>query len=191
VSDQGHRDQGTATKGHDETEAAVELIVSVGHGEYLPLAQEGLTAEVVWDPYEEDNLVHTEVEERALARYREVTGLEPNPDWDVTWQSIQRWKGEPPQIEAALASLMDKLEISPSGDDDTFDYWPSGVRLALMVAEALDAQLGGERQADVRRRIRTVLHAIGYTPDEVGLGGYLDAAPSGDGDRNEAGGPPM
>jgi hypothetical protein len=151
----------------------MELLVNVGHGEYLPLVQDGLTADLVWDPYDDANLAASEDEAALLARYREVTGLEPNPDWDVTWASVQRWTGEPAQIEAALASLMDKLEVPPSGDDDTYDYWPSGVRLALQVAEALDTQLGGERKADVQRRIRTVLEITGYEADEVRLDGYL------------------
>jgi hypothetical protein len=151
----------------------MDLLVNVGHGEYLPSITDALTADLVWDPYDDLTLKHTQTEADALARYREVTGLEPNPEWDLTWQSVQRWRGEPAAVEAALASLMDKLEVPPSGDDDTYDYWPSGVRLALQVAKALDAQLGGRRKAEVQRRIREVLEITGREPDEVRLEGDL------------------
>jgi hypothetical protein len=148
----------------------MELLVNVGHGEYLPLAQDGLTAELVWDPYDEANLEHTDREEQASARYREVTGLEPNPAWDMTWQSVQRWTGDAAALSAALHSLVDTLEVPPSGDDDTYDYWPSGVRLALQVAAALDAQLGGERRAEVVAKVRAVIDGMALTPDDVRLG---------------------
>jgi hypothetical protein len=161
----------------------MELLVNVGHGEYLPLAQDGLTAELVWDPYDEANLEHTDSEEQAKARYREVTGLEPDPAWNLTWQSLQRWTGDAVALSAALHSLVDKLEAPPSGDDDTYDYWPSGVRLALQVAEALDAQLGGERRAEVVAKVLAVIDGMALTPDNVHLG---DLAEEEDGEDPEA-----
>jgi hypothetical protein len=148
----------------------LELLVSVGHGEYLPAGVAELTASLVWDPYTDDNIDHTADPDQALARYREVVGADPTGDWDLTWETVQRWTGPRSAVDAALGSLLDKIAAAPSGDDDTYDYWPSGVRLALQVAEAL----GGDRVAQVQAAARGVLQQTGMDADEVRLSGLLD-----------------
>jgi hypothetical protein len=148
----------------------MDLLVSVGHGEYLPAAVADLNATPVWDPGADDNIDHTADPDQALARYRQLVGADPTGDWNLTWETVQRWTGPRSAVDAALGSLLDKIAAAPSGDDDTYDYWPSGVRLALQVAEAL----GGDRVAQVQAAARGVLQETGLDADEVGLGGLLD-----------------
>lgn len=85
------------------------------------------------------------------------------PDADLTWEHIVRVTGETDAISSGLDALMAYVGETPSGDDDTFDYWPSGCRFALDLA----AQCG--RYEETRETIVRVitLHLPADLRDEL------------------------
>lgn len=152
----------------------VSMIVSAGHGEYGDLRWP--LVELIWEPLADEKtylaLFHAidagdDVEELAKRLFAERNpGVEPPADADLTWENIVRITGEREAVEAWQDQLVSELLGGPSGgDDDTFDYWPSGVRLARAVA----AELGGEKPAELEHVVAEALAGSEWTLDELGL----------------------
>lgn len=116
-----------------------DFYVSAGHDEYgLVLRDEQATH--VW-PLDDDEERWDQDGATLAAKYQDATGAMPDGDWDLVWEHIYRISATRAELETALGVLtLQVLDGPDSGDDDTFDYWPSAVRLALSVAE----ELGGE-----------------------------------------------
>lgn len=110
------------------------MIVSAGHGEYLPVETPGVTVKHLWPP---EDIDHDVTDDEYREMYELVTGNEADPDVDYSWEVIVEITGGPNAIGDWLTVLCRMLVITPSGDDDTFDYWPSGCRLAAAVAAEL------------------------------------------------------
>ena len=111
---------------------------------------------MIWDPYEDNE--GEELPTELAAQF---------PDYD-DWEILVEVSGEPANIEAALVWLIETLDTEPHGDDDMFDYWPSGVRYAM----ALDAALGGLHAAEITTIARQVITASGFAEEllaKVGL----------------------
>lgn len=151
-------------------------LVALGHGEYLPnAAVVGLRVETVWDPYLNDVQADLTVDEdkaRTLLLERNP-GLDASalPDCDLTWSPVDRWAGPFEAWEAAFEDLARQVGQAPGGDDDTFDYWPSGARLLLQVADVL----GPFYTATAERLIRRVVAEIepDFQPEILGKTGLL------------------
>lgn len=123
----------------------IRMIVGIGHGEYEPAFPEQVQTAIVWDAstdYGDDGVNDLDV------AWVQRTGLpiEARPDADLSFGFIEYIVGERDDIEVGLDNLIAQLTadvklkdgstlVVPSGDDDTFDYWPSGVRLAFQIAE--------------------------------------------------------
>lgn len=117
------------------------IVVSAGHAEYMGNAP--VTLEYLWgmdDAYGEDGeaLDYDSLPEKFDAKNPGVTV----GDWDLGWQHIVRLSGTQESLVAYYKSLVEQLRVTPSGDDDTFDYYPSGVRYA--------AEIGGDLGLDIR-----------------------------------------
>lgn len=156
----------------------MKLLVSLGHAEYEPRHPPELTRRLLWDPLAIPVPSWWDADDaEALARkaflHAHPDHADGLPDWDLTWESVEEWEGDPADFEMALSSLLAQLREGPSGDDDTFDYWPSGVRLARQVAAALDRErsIRPTRDAGVVRAAHDVLARIGVGIDQFA---YLD-----------------
>lgn len=166
------------------------ILVSLGHDEYT-IGDAAIVVDRVWQPHSDDLLDTVPVSSgdgtgdsvRALFQaitahtYEDITSV----DWDVDlmWENVARVTGTDEHLLAALDTLIVDLAADPGGDDGTFDYWPSGVRLARAMAKAL----GVNKDRDLERVAQTVImdttrseHAdelyakIGFDrPDEVSL----------------------
>jgi hypothetical protein len=150
------------------------LVLDAGHGEYMPGVAQGRT---LFDPTEHDWVEGDE--EVALAKLREhlppeALGFEP---YDPTWNIIVELEGTIEELAAAFESLLGDVSGVPSGDDDTFDYWPSGARMLLAFAEDMDElyagrvyELRGSRspyRESAVHAIESVLEAKGDLADEL------------------------
>lgn len=125
----------------------IEGIVSAGHGEYvlaLPIDE----FNPIWEPYGDDlfpRLDKAVGQDAVMAIWRDHTGLQDVPgDWDIEWENICKLRARRADLEKAMDKLLADLREDPGGDDGTFDYWPSGVRMALEVAAYLDENDPGE-----------------------------------------------
>lgn len=161
------------------TTQALRFIVSAGHAEYgdgsSPLVEEiwNPTADGTWDALYDPRLGHHaepgHADRRAAALFTERTGVpaEELPAVDLTWEVVWRITGLRPEVGEWFDQLVADLAAGPSGDDDTYDYWPSGVRLAHQVALFLGDD---EATARVRDTALEIVKALGLLPDRLGLG---------------------
>lgn len=166
------------------------ILVSLGHDEYT-IGDAAIVVDRVWHPHGDDLLDTVPVSSddgtgdsiRALFQavtahtYEDITSV----DWDVdlVWENVARVTGTDEHLLAALDTLIVDLAADPGGDDGTFDYWPSGVRLARAMAKAL----GVNKDNDLERVAQAIImgttrsdHAdelyakIGFDrPDEASL----------------------
>lgn len=164
----------------DLDEPEVDIVVSAGHACYGE-EREGLVT-VVWNPNDEEVSALLDAAEeagidrdRAAANMVEAAGVEAPEDVDLSWETLYRLRGSRDEVLDWLIILVREVEDGPEGgDDETFDYWPSGVRLALAVADKVDERTA----AALRQQIRSALRAREYTPDEVNLFGWVDDLPA-------------
>lgn len=140
----------------------IRALVNAGHDEYA-LVGEGVTC--VWggdvfDTYDEPN------DDDAWASM----GVAPEEriDADLSWQHVYRIEATRQDLTRAFLGLLTALSQPPGGDDDTFDYYPSGARLALAVARLL----GAPWPAATEQVIRT---AIGEKDDDAVATEVLDS----------------
>ena len=125
-------DQPKQTSADDET---LSPVLSFGHAEYTLPAVPGLVQEHLWNPV--DDFQDDWDENDAVAHFRTQHGFDP-PDADLSWESIFRITGSRSAIEQAFNGLLTEIATPPGGDDDSYDYWPSGVRLAHDITGLLD-----------------------------------------------------
>jgi hypothetical protein len=144
----------------------VRLVIDVGHGEY-PFAGDGVTTYTLHEPFGLADLPDEDAAAQMLARTLEHEGITDFEAYDPSWSIVIDARGTFDALDAAYGALRDDVSGVPSGDDTTFDYWPSGARALMQVAAALDALDGGERRAESVRVVKDVLDALGDTADEV------------------------
>jgi hypothetical protein len=124
----------------------MRVLVSAGHHEYDIDPLPRLTITQVW-PVEEmilnGEVIHPDEDrydmddDEVMAAYQ--TAAPDGPDIDPMWEHVVCWEGSRGMLIAGLAQLTATIENTAlGGDDDTFDYWPSGVRYAAAIADALD-----------------------------------------------------
>jgi hypothetical protein len=109
---------------------AVKIIASTGHDEYPLPVTEGVTVTTLWH-WDND-----EDRDPDALDWQEQTKLEC-PDVDLTWETVVAIEGEPAAILRSLALLLMDLSFTPGGDDGTYDYWPSGMRFARTIIDAI------------------------------------------------------
>jgi hypothetical protein len=142
------------------------LLLFDGHGEYAWSEQKGTTcltdtvfdvmdvAEAATDylitvnttDYVEDSQLAFEAGQRRAGRAFEA--LFPNTaSLEGSWAHIDtardygrllRVTGTQTQLEDAFTDLAGQLAAMPGGDDDVFDYWPSGMTLLEQMGSDLD-----------------------------------------------------
>jgi hypothetical protein len=138
--------------------APLDFTVSAGHAEYWVDGVADVVVTELWpsnlDPY--DDFAD---EDEMLARYQAGNGgqLPPGDYVDLGWEHVVRVTGTRAGVIKTLLRLVDMVGVAPSGDDDVFDYWPSGSRFALGVA----AQLGEHWVAMVTELVRAVAADLG------------------------------
>lgn len=137
----------------------VTALVATGHGEYLPdHAGCGLTVETLWDPHDNGAQADLQLDEggaleRFLTEHPELDRAQVDAlDADLTWSPVERWTATRTGWDAAYAGLAGQVAEVPGGDDDTFDYWPSGARLLLQIAGVLGEPWYADNAERVIRR---------------------------------------
>ena len=155
--------------GEDSPMTTQTFLVSTGHAEYgVYESIPGLDVADLWPPAamnddDRDRLYDLWENEQVVTwlRYYPDEGLPP--DADLAWEHIVRWTGDTPAINAGLDVLIQQISVEPHGDDDTFDYWPSGCRYALDVAGYVG------RAQEVEQVIRGVIASkdLGEYADEL------------------------
>jgi hypothetical protein len=143
----------------------VKIVASAGHYEYGPCADgtaahevAGLVISDVWPTPDVDDVYDLDEADAAKAYAAAVPG---GPDIDPLWEHVVAWEGDEDAVRAGLRVLVDQISQRPSGDDDTFDYWPSGVRYARAIAEAVGML------DEVDDAVRAVLATMGELADEL------------------------
>lgn len=113
----------------------MKIIASAGHGEYWLPELPGVSATILWQWQDTDS-------DPDPLDWVEKTGLDSSemPDCDLSWEIIVAVEGEPAAIVSALGALLVDLSFTPGADDGTFDYWPSGMRLARTIIDQLGPQ---------------------------------------------------
>lgn len=150
--------------------------LNAGHAEVLP--------DVCWTTwrvafsfdYDDDPSESAEDTARTKANRAVYNGTLPqeyaSDDWDPSWQKIYKVTGTLKEhAEDLISFLGGQLEFRPTGDDDVFNYWPSGIRLAWEWAEKIHRAGGPDIRARVIRTAQTVcvqLQGV-LTYDELGL----------------------
>lgn len=127
--------------------ATTPIVTPIGHGEYMPDAS---TYDVLYEVEWND----TETDDDAYAECVRFFGRRKDLPADVVEAAIHEvledgWQQDIIIVtdpDEALRSLMVELDTEPSGDDDTFDYWPSGVRLAVALVAGINATLDQARE---------------------------------------------
>src|SRR5262245_42992761 len=151
--------------GDQIAEEALELVVSAGHAEYM-VEHEGVEVAYVWQPLSDEvdaelsrlvargmspsreaaaALLFAELTSAVQADALEAAGV------DLTWETVVRLRGAHCHLVEWLERLRVEISEPGHGDDDLYDYWPSGVRLAAAVAERL-----GEEQVALTKGVVTV-----------------------------------
>lgn len=143
----------------------IDMVLSYGHAEYVPPFPDG-TAVCVWpsdsmiNDMDSETLLtwieeHSENVEEMTAKWVEITGLpaERLPEADLQWESIYRVRCTREQLITTFEMFMLAVDTTPSGDDDTFDYWPSGARLLITMGTKLGPQFEQRAVAVVRALI--------------------------------------
>lgn len=119
----------------------VELILNAGHNEYVVSED----AEVVWDPY--DKVAEVDIDKILAAPHNQYLWY----DEDLrTWGTLVKLKGTHAELEQVFTSYVDGIG-APSGDDDTFDYWPSAMRQAWEFAIDLESMSEKEQPEFINR----------------------------------------
>lgn len=122
------------------------------HAEYGDLSAAG---EIVrtWEPETFDD--------REVPEW--VTFALDYPD-DAEWCTLVQWHGTTAELTTVFEALLADLRTTPTGDDTTYDYYPSGVRLAQQMAEVLG------RWDDVSAAVHVALEGTGLDPEaDLGL----------------------
>jgi hypothetical protein len=141
----------------------MSFVVSVGHAEYMVREVQNIEHSMVVSSIQDATV---EVLRAVIAGdFSDVAGWNDavvddsivtvnGDDYDVQWEDFVHWYGPREFIEEQLMLLMDDVMEGPTGgDDDTFDYWPSGVRYCEQVAD----QLGGIWPAKVRNAAKEAI----------------------------------
>jgi hypothetical protein len=127
----------------------MKVTVSAGHGEYQIDPPEGLTITEVWPPDGEEDLWEM-AEDLILLKYRRAVPDGPS-DVDPYWERVMVWEGDLRAFDAGLFRLVNALDSGLGGDDDTFDYWPSGVRYAKEIAELVTDEWAARVEETARK----------------------------------------
>lgn len=110
------------------------------HGEYMPPSK---TWDLLFDPTEYEGATPEQLrtvaqwhaDRRGMSRI-ETASLLAQMGNDIQWSIIivmeDRYRAE------AFEEMLDDLSTTPTGDDDRYDYWPSGVLLAEAIAPTKD-----------------------------------------------------
>lgn len=149
----------------------IRRILDIGHGEYVS----GLTpldTETIWNGHEDaeslsSTLEPTREQVENLLRSRglgsdDSIGIAAEAEADGWWCIYVTAAGTPAQWALAAAAQTAEISVPPSGDDDTFDYWPSGVRLARAIAGVV----GPDAIAELRTTVSAVLDAKDVLRDD-------------------------
>jgi hypothetical protein len=152
---------------------AVTLLLDAGHGEYVPTM-----AQVVWwdnsDDVEGDEytLASPLPNPAAVAKYRESDPAFGDPDEGNGWQKLIAIRGTLLSIKSAYLDFAAIVASGPSGgDDSTYDYWPSAVRLCQDWARDLDEITGrtGSEMSYLRLlndEVRESIESAGHSVDD-------------------------
>lgn len=148
----------------------IKAPINFGHGEYLPtIAPQHEVA--VWDPYTEENYNWLDVvhdDDAIAARYTGMTGMLPT-DWDtdLSWQHVSVLEADEGTWIDWYDDMLRDVGNQPSGDDDTFDYWPSGCRALVQMAEVLDTEIGHGPTSRVTEARATIQRILGDMDDAI------------------------
>jgi len=119
----------------------MDFMVSAGHDEYPLNDRDREYVTLVWsyeyDDDPDDYAYTPEWEQKLHDMFVEEVGTEPDTEWDLGWENIYHVVGPVYAISGMLRDLLKDLDVELGGDDDTFDYWPSGVRMAIAIAAHL------------------------------------------------------
>jgi hypothetical protein len=155
------------------------LVLNAGHAEYPPPAVEGLEVDTLYEN-EWNEEASDEQHINAICHFAAVKGVEfqaqeliDSGDLDPQWEVLLIVRGEREAHKASLTRLMHELSEPPTGDDTTYDYWPSGVRMADQWAAALDDNTFTLFRTELAAVVREVLDVKEMSADEVNLGGVL------------------
>lgn len=147
------------------------IVVSAGHAAYMPNPVVGVEVDWVWSSsdfepnYDPMGFPFEEQAEQAARAALVEQGVDPDSvDFDATWEHIVRFRGPRDKILSALDTLIRTIDTVPSDDDDTFDYWPSGARMAFAMDDALNAGQTG-RIAEIARRV--IVHHKAHSAEEL------------------------
>jgi hypothetical protein len=136
------------------------------HGEYLPVPHDLFVTvyEAEWNeeatPADHADAIRFFCREKGVDLEQAEVAIREADD-DVEWAFWIAVDDE--HRTAALLSLLGELDTLPGGDDDTFDYWPSGVWLARALATT------NSETEQVEHIVARVLDLKGYDADEVGV----------------------
>lgn len=130
----------------------MKITASARHGEYMIDSMPGLTVTEVWPTEEAEEDRWDWDDTTAHIEYRNAVPDGPAID-DPTWEHVVTWEGDREAVERGLTALIETIDCAPGGDDDTFDYWPSGVIYAADIADVL----GGDWPAKVEEVARRVV----------------------------------
>lgn len=155
----------------------LNFLASARHAEYT-LQGPGVTVTDVWD-YEcleqFDSQQDEGVDEVTADMWTQATGLPEtlfSTEWDLMWENIVRIEGDADAVAAALDTLIADLSNTPGGDDDTFDYWPSGVIYAQDIAAALASVGRNGYDEKIEAAVYAAIYGTGFEDelyDKVGL----------------------
>lgn len=145
--------------------AEAPLVLNARHAEYLPA---GNLARVLYEPEWNEDATPAEHAD-AVRHFGREAGLDADAVEAVLadlGDDVEHYFVVVVQAAdraAAFASLMAALAVTPHGDDDVFDYWPSGVWLALDLAATAD------ERAAVEALVASTCDALGVEPGDLGL----------------------
>jgi hypothetical protein len=137
----------------------LSFTVSAGHAEYMIPMVENVEQSLVVSSIQD---VTVEVLRGMLSGDLSDVGWEDatiddsivtvgDEDYDAMFETFVHWYGTREEVEGWLKQLMEDVMGGPYGaDDDTFDYWPSGVRYCMQVAKHVSGDWP-ERVAKVAR----------------------------------------
>jgi hypothetical protein len=136
----------------------IHLVLDVGHAEYLPQVRYCVKMNVLWDPLHDDTVFEDDPQADGLMRLSLPAEIKTEfQAYDPTWCQVIELKGALNELDAIFGELLEQIEAVPHGDDDTFDYWPSGARLVMQLARDLDQVDEGMRIHYAKRIVSRVL----------------------------------
>lgn len=138
------------------------LFLAVGHGEYVPDERiHGVTE--VWHPDLHDSLGYDEI---TAADIHAAGGDAAWFDFPADAHYHYVYRITPEARMLAFRSLCEAvLQANPSGDDDLFDYWPSGVK----ALRAFAATFGPLTTEVVAAKVASIIAQTSFTADDLGL----------------------